>query len=221
VLHRSAFVTFKNTVWAFPSGKWHLGINNHTRDDGVFLPYHRGFDEVGHILPFSNHWACDESGRHEKEPNGKVCFLYHNTTLVQQPIDHSNLTRTIVADVNGFIERRAEDKMPWFYYMAFPQVVVVDGVGVAVDGVGMGVDGVGMDVDGVGVDGKKSILPLLLLPLLLLPLLLLPLLLLPLLLLPLLLLPLLLLPLLLLPLLLLPTVPRVHVYGYRLVEHIG
>jgi arylsulfatase A-like enzyme len=103
------------------SGKWHLGINNKTNNDGVFLPFYRGFDEVGHMLPFSNHWQCDESGRHMKEPNPKLCYLYHNTTVVQQPFDHSNLTRTIVADVTGFIERRAEDVKPWFYYLAFPQ----------------------------------------------------------------------------------------------------
>jgi hypothetical protein len=42
----------------------HLGINNKTRSDGLHLPYHRGFDQVGRIIPFSNHWACDESGRH-------------------------------------------------------------------------------------------------------------------------------------------------------------
>ena len=101
------------------TGKWHLGINNHTNSDGVFLPFYRGFDEVGHILPFSNHWACDESGRHEKQgPDARVCMLYHNTTIgraqiqcmveigtvsfllvvcstVQQPFEHANLTRII------------------------------------------------------------------------------------------------------------------------------
>jgi arylsulfatase A-like enzyme len=109
------------------SGKWHLGINNHSNTDGVFLPYYRGFDEVGHMLPFSNHWACDESGRHLAKPQSKSCFLYHNTTLVQQPFDHSNLTRTLVSDVTAFIARRADERdrngvpTPWFYYLPFPQ----------------------------------------------------------------------------------------------------
>jgi arylsulfatase A-like enzyme len=80
---------------------------------------------VGHILPFSNHWACDESKRHVADVTArsstKVCFLYHNTTLVQQPIDHSNLTRTLAADATGFIARRAADGRPFFYYLAFPQ----------------------------------------------------------------------------------------------------
>jgi hypothetical protein len=59
------------------------------------------------------------------------------------------LTRTVVADANGFSERRVEDKMQWPYYIAPPQVGVVDGASMGVDGVGMGVDGVGMGVDGV------------------------------------------------------------------------
>eukprot|EP00662_Eupelagonemidae_sp_cell21_P003350 gene3350-13289_t len=71
----------------------------HSLHPWLHLPFHRGFDFVGHILPFSNHWACDESGRHEASPDrGWVCLLYHNTTLVQQPIDHTNLTETLAAD---------------------------------------------------------------------------------------------------------------------------
>eukprot|EP00051_Salpingoeca_urceolata_P005749 m.76764 g.76764 ORF g.76764 m.76764 type:complete len:615 (-) comp14523_c1_seq1:67-1911(-) len=97
-------------------GKYHLGINKATKDDGAYLPINRGFDYVGTMLPFSNHWACDESGRHEKEPNPSVCFLYRNNSIIQQPIDHSNLTATLVADANHFIESSANK--PFFLYFS-------------------------------------------------------------------------------------------------------
>ena len=86
--------------------------------------------QVGHILPFSNHWACDESGRHSPKPGedektdvsrNSTCFLYHNTTLVQQPIDHTNLTETLVADSKAFIAHSVAAGKPFFWYLAFPQ----------------------------------------------------------------------------------------------------
>lgn len=83
--------------------------------------------QAGHTLPFSNHWQCDESGRHKPAgsgsvfPNPAVCFLYRNTTLVQQPFAHANLTRTLVADATGFIAKRGVDNKPFFFYMPFPQ----------------------------------------------------------------------------------------------------
>eukprot|EP00750_Incisomonas_marina_P030542 INCI7612.4.p1 GENE.INCI7612.4~~INCI7612.4.p1 ORF type:complete len:645 (-),score=68.39 INCI7612.4:179-2113(-) len=111
-------------------GKWHLGLNNVTRDDGAHLPFYRGFDFVGHILPFSNHWACDESGRHFPKPGtdaatdqhrNSTCFVYRNTTIVQQPIDHTTLTETLVADATGFVETSAAVNAPFFLYFPFPQ----------------------------------------------------------------------------------------------------
>ena len=39
-----------------------------------------------------------------------MCFIYHNTTLVQQPIDHTNLTNVLVADVEAFIDTAAEQE---------------------------------------------------------------------------------------------------------------
>lgn len=108
----------------------HLGINKAQYNDGLYLPYYRGFEHVGHILPFSNHWACDESGRHSPKPGmdatadkerNSSCFLYHNTTLVQQPIDHTNLTETLVADAQAFISKAVADQTPFLYYLAFPQ----------------------------------------------------------------------------------------------------
>jgi arylsulfatase A-like enzyme len=94
------------------------------------LPFYRGFDTVGHILPFSNHWACDESGRHSPKPGvdaatdakrARSCFLYHNTTLVQQPIDHSTLTAKLVKDAEEFITSSVAAGKPFLWYMPFPQ----------------------------------------------------------------------------------------------------
>ena len=112
------------------AGKWHLGINNLTDDDGAHLPFHRGYQHVGHILPFSNHWLCDESGRHSPKPGADpaadrarnaVCFVYRNTTLVQQPIDHTTLTESLVVDSEQFIAAAATAELPFFWLLAFPQ----------------------------------------------------------------------------------------------------
>lgn len=98
-------------------GKWHLGINKFNATDGLHLPNHHGFQFVGTILPFSNHWACDESGRHMKSPSPKTCFLYRNNTIVQQPIRHHNLTATLVQEAKQFIQDNQQ--RPFFLYMPF------------------------------------------------------------------------------------------------------
>ena len=115
-------------------GKWHLGINEKTATDGAWLSNTRGFEWVGHTLPFSNHWACDESGRHPAsvETASKNCMLYYNATLVQQPIDHSNLSATFAADAVRFIAEHAAAKKPasaattkpFFLYYAFAHMHV-------------------------------------------------------------------------------------------------
>ena len=68
------------------------GINRANNTDGHYLPLNRGFDFSGLTIPFSNHWACDEKQVHLAAPNPTVCFLYRGQRLVQQPIDHRNLS---------------------------------------------------------------------------------------------------------------------------------
>ena len=68
------------------------GINRANNTDGHYLPLNRGFDFSGLTIPFSNHWACDEKQVHLAAPNPAVCFLYRGQRLVQQPIDHRNLS---------------------------------------------------------------------------------------------------------------------------------
>ena len=71
----------------------------------------------GTSLPFSNVWGCDDTGVHEKRPDNKVCFAYHNTTIFQQPINHTELTPSLVRDAVGFIHDHRTD--PFFLYFAF------------------------------------------------------------------------------------------------------
>eukprot|EP00494_Astrolonche_serrata_P032254 UN32523 len=86
------------------SGKWHLGINYYNSSDGSHLPNTQGFDNVGPLLPFSNHFKCDE----KLKPDPSVCMLYYNTTIVQQPIRHSNLTSWITEHNINFIKNSVE-----------------------------------------------------------------------------------------------------------------
>ena len=100
-------------------GKWHLGINARDRTDGAHLPTARSFGFAGLSIPFSNHWACDESGANVAAPDASKCFLYRGAALAQQPIDHSNLTNAMVADAVGFVEEGGA--APFFLYFALPQ----------------------------------------------------------------------------------------------------
>ncbi|XP_035669612.1 arylsulfatase-like [Branchiostoma floridae] len=98
-------------------GKWHLGINEFLPGDGRHLPHHHGFDFVGTNLPFTNHWACDESKVHLAHPNPIKCFLYWNATLVQQPFRHDNLTASFLQDSVAFIHSNKDT--PFFLYLSF------------------------------------------------------------------------------------------------------
>ncbi|XP_019618827.1 PREDICTED: arylsulfatase-like [Branchiostoma belcheri] len=98
-------------------GKWHLGINEFLPDDGSHLPHHHGFDFVGTNLPFTNHWACDESKVHMAHPNPIKCFLYWNSTLVQQPFRHDNLTASFLQDSVAFMHNHKD--RPFFFYFSF------------------------------------------------------------------------------------------------------
>ncbi|KAI8514564.1 hypothetical protein Bbelb_071550 [Branchiostoma belcheri] len=93
------------------------GINEFLPDDGRHLPHHHGFDFVGTNLPFTNHWACDESKVHMAHPNPIKCFLYWNTTLVQQPFRHDNLTASFLQDSVAFMHNNKD--RPFFFYFSF------------------------------------------------------------------------------------------------------
>ncbi|XP_780034.3 LOW QUALITY PROTEIN: arylsulfatase [Strongylocentrotus purpuratus] len=98
-------------------GKWHLGINEKTPSDGAHLPYHHGFDYVGHNLPFTNSWSCDDTGLHEDFPSPDKCYLYRNATILNQPYQHRGLTQLFTSDAVEFIDEKKEE--PFFLYVAF------------------------------------------------------------------------------------------------------
>lgn len=98
-------------------GKWHLGINENTNTDGNHLPVNHGFDFVGHNLPFTNSWACDDTGLHLEFPNTKACYLYFNDQLLTQPYQHNGLTQLFTGDALDFIEDNQDD--PFFLYFAY------------------------------------------------------------------------------------------------------
>ncbi|NP_999677.1 arylsulfatase precursor [Strongylocentrotus purpuratus] len=98
-------------------GKWHLGINENSSSDGAHLPANRGFDFVGHNLPFGNSWRCDDTGLHQDFPDTNACFLYYNSTSVAQPFQHKGLTQLLRDDTVGFIEDNVNK--PFFMYVSF------------------------------------------------------------------------------------------------------
>ena len=100
------------------------GINRDNSTDSHYLPLNRGFDFSGLTIPFSNHWACDEKQIHVAEPLSNVCFLYRGEKMVQQPIDHRNLSMNFARDGVGFIEAHAKDSDPFFLYYAFAHMHV-------------------------------------------------------------------------------------------------
>ncbi|XP_064621984.1 arylsulfatase-like [Lineus longissimus] len=100
-------------------GKWHLGINEATRTDGGHLPHNHGFNYVGSILPFTLVWDCDTSKVHMEEANRHRCFLYQNTTIIQQPIDLHNLSSRFLHDAKAFLHDNADH--PFFLYYPLPQ----------------------------------------------------------------------------------------------------
>lgn len=89
------------------SGKWHLGVSNHTHLYS-HLPTSRGYDTwFGH--PLSNSGHCTEAkppplSNFERET---VCLLMDGSEVVQQPIlmDSGNITGKLVQHGIDFIER--------------------------------------------------------------------------------------------------------------------
>ena len=54
---------------------------------------------------------------HMDNPNPLLCFLYYNTTLIQQPYSHHNLTWAFTYDAKSFITEHSHH--PFFLYFSF------------------------------------------------------------------------------------------------------
>jgi len=52
-------------------------------------------------------------------PSRGGCFLYHNTTIVEQPINLPSLTSKLVMDAKAFIYNNQQN--PFFLLFSFPQ----------------------------------------------------------------------------------------------------
>lgn len=61
--------------------------------------------------------------RHVKRPSRNACFLYYNSTIVQQPIDLEQLSATLLQDVKAFLHHSVDesrhDGRPFFLYYSF------------------------------------------------------------------------------------------------------
>ncbi|XP_077973298.1 arylsulfatase-like [Styela clava] len=99
------------------SGKWHLGTNKNRPNDGYHLPHNHGFDYVGINLPISQFWNCNP--KLYTVPQMKVCYLYRNDTIIEQPINLNTLTSRLVNDTKEFIN--ANQHRPFFFLLSFPQ----------------------------------------------------------------------------------------------------
>ncbi|KAL5493317.1 hypothetical protein EMCRGX_G014475 [Ephydatia muelleri] len=91
-------------------GKWHLGHLN-------TMPTQRGFDEF-YGLPYSQDEGCQPANPcYTKWP---AVPLYHNETIIEQPVDLSTLTPRYNAKALEFIDNNKDS--PFLLVMAYDEV---------------------------------------------------------------------------------------------------
>ncbi|MDR8393315.1 sulfatase [Aliifodinibius sp. S!AR15-10] len=89
------------------AGKWHLGYKQ-----SKFLPPNQGFDSwFG--LPYSNDYR--KPWVQTEEP----LALFRDTTIVEHPINQNTLTTRYTEEAVSFIESKAGQEEPFFFYLAY------------------------------------------------------------------------------------------------------
>ncbi|XP_064404043.1 arylsulfatase A-like [Halichondria panicea] len=102
-------------------GKWHLGVGK----DNEYLPTRQGFDTYMGI-PFAHDMCPCLVCFYPKAPcfdqcqtGTTPCPLFHNEEIVQQPVDLTEITATLVKGAESFINSAVDQKSPFFLYMSF------------------------------------------------------------------------------------------------------
>ena len=97
-------------------GKWHLG---HRED---YLPTNQGFDSWFGI-PYHMSGGSVDNHTCNVDHNGTMWLpLYEDNTIVEQPVQLSNLASRYASRAANFIVENSERKQPFFLYMAFSHV---------------------------------------------------------------------------------------------------
>lgn len=101
------------------AGKWHLGINRDTSDDGKYLPHNHGFQNVGTLYPIGQVWKCNRDEFSVDEMKS-TCFKYQEATIAQQPFYPENSTASLISYATEFISSQSSEQ-PFFLYLSFLQ----------------------------------------------------------------------------------------------------
>nr|XP_006822165.1 PREDICTED: arylsulfatase A-like [Saccoglossus kowalevskii] len=102
-------------------GKWHLGVGQNQK----YLPTNYGFDSyVG--VPYSHDMCPCLKCFYPSDPCFDQCRMYdascplfHNNTIVQQPVDLTTLTEVYSTEAKNFISGNAKSGTPFFLYLPF------------------------------------------------------------------------------------------------------
>ena len=97
-------------------GKWHLG---HLPQ---FLPTRHGFEEwLG--IPYHMSGGSLDGHVCSKDIHERLWLpLYHNETIIQQPVQLSQLAQRYANQAQTFIRQQAEQQQPFFLYLPFSHV---------------------------------------------------------------------------------------------------
>ena len=97
-------------------GKWHLGINAENATDCRYCPTQSGGFDHFFGSPFSNCGGCKEGSFKEMQSRS---FLYANATIMEQPIDYTNLSNRFADFAVDFIETSVRAEERFFLYYSF------------------------------------------------------------------------------------------------------